>query len=148
MGAMVIVRDSSRESGPAFYARCGHIFVDKTIRREMGGPLDSNDDYLWFFAYDSDAIAGFAALNCEHLASKRLVWFDNAYVYPAYRDRGLHGRLADLRLALARELGARAIRGLARPAAYVAFEARGFRLVSQRGMYRTYELRLDDAESL
>lgn len=144
-----IVRDSSRESGPGFYARVGHLFVDKEIRKEMGGPLDSTDDYLWLLVIDrADVIIAFACLDTGRLAAHGEVWFDNAYVFPAYRAQGLHAKLSDLRMRIAKDLGAKVIKGLARPTAYLAFEARGFDVVAQRGQYRTYQKRIADAESL
>lgn len=136
-----IVRDSSRESGKAFYARVGHLFVDKEIRKEMGGPLDSNDDYIWLLVMDEgDVIIAFACLNTERLENKGEVWFDNAYVFPAYRQHGLHARLFDLRMQIVKILsGVRCLKGLARPVARMAFEARGFDVLSERGQYRVYQ---------
>lgn len=142
-----IFQDSSRESGKAFYARVGHLFVDKEIRKEMGGPLDSNDEWIWLLVLDpADAIVAFACLNCERLATKREVWFDNAYVKPDHRQHGLHAMLTDLRMDLARSVGAQVLKGLARPTAYISFEARGFEVVRQNGQYRTYQKVLSDAE--
>ena len=110
-----IVRDSSRESGPGFYTRCGHLFVDKEIRKEMGGPLDSTDDYLWLLVIDrADTIIAFACLDTSRLATHGEVWFDNAYVYPDYRQQGFHARLFDLRMGIAKQqLKAHVLKGLA-----------------------------------
>lgn len=144
-----IVRDSSRESGKAFYARVGHLFVDKEIRKDMGGPLDSNDDYIWLLVLDEgDRIIAFACLDTSKLATKGEVWFDNAYVFPDYRQHGLHARLFDLRMQIVKELsGVRFLKGLARPAARLAFEVRGFDVISERGQYRVYQKVYNDAES-
>lgn len=143
-----IVRDSSRESGKAFYARVGHLFIDKEIRKEMGGPLDSSDDYIWLLVMDKgDQIIAFACLDTGKLVSKGEVWFDNAYVFHSYRQHGLHARLFDLRMQIVKGLsGVRTLKGLARPTARMAFEARGFEVISERGQYRIYQKAYDDAE--
>lgn len=143
-----IVRDSSRESGKAFYARVGHLFIDKAIRKEMDGPLNSSDDYIWLLVMDpGDNIIAFACIDTEKLTTKGEVWFDNAFVFPEYRKNGLHSKLFDIRMKIAKELGAKVIKGLARPAARIAFEARGFDVISERGQYRTYQKVIAD-ESL
>lgn len=54
--------------------------------------------------------------------------------------------LTDLRMDLARSVGAQVLKGLARPTAYISFEARGFEVVRQNGQYRTYQKVLSDAE--
>lgn len=139
-----IVRDSSKESGKGFYARVGHLFVDKNIRKEMGGPLNSSDAWIWFLAMDvNDTIVAFACLNCEQI-EKGIIWFDNAYVFPDYRQLGLHAKLTDIRMQEAARLGAKILKGLARPTAYISFEARGFAVVRQNGMYRTYQKVLNE----
>lgn len=141
-----IFQDSSRESGKAFYARVGHLFIDKEIRKDMGGPLDSNDDYIWLLVMDEgDSIIAFACLDTGKLASRGEVWFDNAYVFPDYRQHGLHAKLFDLRMQLVKTLpGAHLLKGLARPTARMAFEMRGFDVVSERGQYRVYQKVYDE----
>ncbi len=115
----------------------------------MDGPLDSSDAYIWLLVMDAaDQIIAFACLNTERLEKHGEVWFDNAYVFPAYRQHGLHARLFDLRMRIVKTLpGVRLLKGLARPTARTAFEARGFDVVRQNGQYWTYQ-KVYDAESV
>lgn len=143
------MRDSSRESGPGFYARVGHLFVDKAIRKEMGGPLDSNDNYIWLIVFKAttDEIMAFACLDTGRKPGE--AWLDNAYVFPDYRHMGLHTRLTELRMQMIRHMpGVTTIKGLATPASRTQFEAHGFTVASERGQYRVYEKKVDHAESV
>lgn len=142
-----IVRDSSRESGAGFYARVGWLFTNKSIRKELGGPLDSNDDYIWLIVFKAatDDIMAFACLDTGRKIGE--LWFDNAYVFPDYRGEGLHTRLFELRMEIAKTLpNIHSLKGLARPTARMAFEANGFTPISGRGQYRTYEKKVNDGD--
>lgn len=134
-----IYSDSSQKSGTEFYARIGHVLVDRQIRKELGGPLNSSDDYIWLLTYDSKMhLVAFSSLNLEHLEKRGEGWFDNAYVFPEHRQHGLHRHMFELRLELARQCGVRVLKGLATPASRAVFEAYGFEIASTRGQYRVY----------
>lgn len=142
-----IYSDGSAKNGREFYARVGHLFVDKQIRKELGGPLDSSDDYIWLLVYDQGAqLVAFSCLNLEQLTTRGEVWFDNAYVFPEHREHGLHGVMFDVRLRLARSCGARVLKGLATPASRAIFEANGFTVASTRGQYRVYRKEVTDEQ--
>lgn len=143
-----IVRDSEDQSGPGLFARIGPLGFDVAVHRELEGPMIHRPGTIWVLALHDDAVVACAALHTDHLVPGGVVEFDNAYVRPDHRQHGLHGRLFDLRMQIAQEIGATTARGLARPTARLAFEAHGFTVKSQRGQWRVYERRLDDGKPL
>lgn len=144
-----IVRDSEAQSGRGLFARIGPLGFDPEVHRELEGPMVHRPGTIWVLALDeADDVVACASLHTDRLAGSGLVEFDNAYVRPAYRQRGLHGQMFTIRLSIATELGATTARGFARPTARLAFEAHGFRVKSERGKWRIYERRLDDDRPL
>lgn len=135
--------DSSTRSGDAFYGRIGAAVFDRAIRKALDGALNNDDTYEWLLAYTADgALAAFSSFHTAHL-DKGVIWLDNAYVYPEHRKQGLHHAMFDLRLTLAKQVGATVVKGLATLASRDAFEANGFTVISERGQYRTYQKELE-----
>jgi GNAT superfamily N-acetyltransferase len=141
-----IVCDSEAQSGPEVFLRIGPLAFDREIRRELGGAIEHYPDSIWVLVFDAvEQIAACATLHQHRLAQHGEVWLDNAYVRSPHRGKGLHGRLFDWRMSIARDLRARVIRGIALPAARLIFESQGFTVVRERGKYRTYEKKVVDA---
>jgi hypothetical protein len=142
-GEFSIFLTGSRDDAAAFYTAMGPALVDREIRKELGGPITSSDDYLWLLVFNQHGkLAAFSSINVERRAQGIAV-FDNAYVYPWHRENGLHRRMFELRLQLldhAHDI--RWVRGLALPSSRAIFEAHGFSIKLKRGEYWTYEKEL------
>lgn len=122
------------DSDPSFRIDIYPNLVSHEVRRELGVAISSTPEYIWFLAYDGEYLAAFAALEPGKIAQLR-----HAYVLPRYRQQGLYRKLFDLRMAKAREIGAKAIRTIAAPSTAIIFKRYGFRLVQERGRYKIYE---------
>lgn len=136
-GQYVILADSSAETGDEFYRRMGRYFADPAIRKELGGPLSDGPDYVWLLVYHEGQIVAFSSYRFD--AAKGVAWFNETYVFPEHRRRGLFGRLFELKYELCVEVGARVVKGLANAGSRPMFERHGWRVASVRGSWTYYD---------
>lgn len=138
-GIYRLLLSSPARDEDAFWRVVGPWAFDRTIRRELGGPLNHDETYEWILAAAPDGTwAGFSSFSLRQL-DQGIVWFDNAYVFAPHRKRGLHAAMFDLRLIMARQSGAKRVKGLATLASRQMFESHGFVIIGERGQYRTYQ---------
>lgn len=80
----------------------GQFFCDRTVHRDVGGPLFSGPGSVWFVhrAIDS-SVLGFCSLSDRGATT----WYDCAYVVPERRGNGVFRRLAHERDVFAARLG-------------------------------------------
>lgn len=137
-----IYQDSRVESDD-FYCRMGRFFADSDIRKALEGPLDDSDQHTWLIAITGGEIVAISSY--QYNPATRLAVFNETYVFPVHRERGLFGRLFDLKYQLCIEAGAKLIRGLANGRSSGLFEDCGWEMVSQRGKWKRFKkVVLDD----
>lgn len=135
-GEYQIYRTSSA-GDDQFYCRMGRFFADAGIRKELGGPLTDSPDHVWLVVMRGGEIVAFSSYRFD--AAKGVAWFNETYVFPEHRRRGLFGRLFDIKYELCVEAGARVVKGLANTTSRPMFERRGWRVASVRGSWTYYD---------
>lgn len=80
---------------PDFYRLAGPFLSRREIAKELGGPVWDEDGKMWFLAMDGEKAVGFATMTVKNTN----ISFDEAYVWPAYRNQGIHTALIEERLA-------------------------------------------------
>lgn len=138
----VLVFKSSDEE---LWRLIGRYGFDPKIRKELGGPMSSYEDTVWFVAVDNEFadmgrrdVAGFAALKVD----KRML--AHCYVFPQYRGRGLAARLTEARIAKAKELGLGKVNViLGEKAGGIYGRKYGFYRRLTRGKWGTYTLEVE-----
>lgn len=138
-GAYKIYRDSSTESGDAFYTRMGKQFASREVFKALEEPMFDTADHVWLLVYAGNELAAFACIDGGQMRKKCIAVLTYAYVMPAHRQHGLHGILFELRLSLAINMGAKMIRGVANGNSNSKFISHGFRSTRQNGRFTYYE---------
>lgn len=88
------------------FALIGEYFASEEIRKEFTRAMSSDDTYTWVVALDGDEVAAFGALRVPESGKAEL---RHDYTLPAYRGRGINPHMVDMRIALAKQLGAKSI---------------------------------------
>lgn len=88
------------------FALIGEYFASAAIRRDLGRPMSSDDSYTWIIAMDGDTVAGFSAIRLYKDMVAELV---HAYTMPDYRGQGINKAMVDLRMEVAKQLGAKSV---------------------------------------
>lgn len=135
---MVQIRRYAHGEGD-FWHRMGPFLASAAVRRELGGPITSDEATEWWIAIDDQSeTIGFAA--ARH---RKDVWeLRHAYVVSEWRGRGVYHSLCQLRLNAGRETGAKVARTTVNEHSLPVYLELGFREVSSRGRYTVVEKEL------
>lgn len=76
-----------------FYQLLGPFLAQRSIAKELGGPLWDDSDLRWFIALDHNQVVGFCALRVGGGAAE----FKHAYVLPTHRKIGVYKLLFEAR---------------------------------------------------
>lgn len=124
------------------WLRIGAFFADKNIRKELGDPMNSDDNYHWFVSIDNnDTVNGFAAIELK----KSGAWFRHSYVFEASRNNGVYGELLTARMNFCRQQGDAIIPMITCVATSESLPSLlklNFRPIANRGKYTTLRLKL------
>ena len=101
----------------------GEFFCSRQVHRDVGGPLFSQPGTVWFVAINGGGrdVLGFCSLSDRGTA----VWYDCAYVRPAYRGAGVFAELGATRDAFASLIG-KPIKTSVKPERWHRYAERGF----------------------
>lgn len=133
-------RGPSAPGKARFFALMGEFFASPAVRRELGLAMSDGPRHHWLvLGAGAGAEAGVWAFGALVLRREGVAELAHAVVLPAYRGRGLHRRLVEGRLAMARELGARVARATCNELSRPHLEAAGFVRVGARGRYHRME---------
>ena len=117
------------------WRRIGRYFADRKIRRDLGGPMSSDDTYTWWIAEKDGAVAGFAAIE----AGKSAMILRHSYVLAPHRGNGVYAALLAARIAFAKAAAAKLIRTTATSMSLPKLLKAGFTAISDRGQYTVVE---------
>lgn len=126
------------DQGTRFYHLMGPFLVSRDVRRELGVPISSDENYRWVIAMKSGSVVGFAAV--ELLGD--IAQLRHAYVVPECRGLGIYGDMITSREKIARRSGCRTLKAVASPNSVDALERRGYKRIKKRGKYTVMEVAL------
>lgn len=111
------------------------ITPDPAMQKELGISVSVCDCHVWYIAYDHNQIAGFAGIKYgkTHAVLKR------AYVYPAFRGRGVYRLLLQRRIEDILALGVKRIKCTVTAMSEREFISRSFRVTKEYKLYKTME---------
>lgn len=101
-----ILRHADGNEKRELFCLLGEYFASDEIRKEFTRSMSSDDTYTWVVALDGDCVAAFGALRLPASGKAEL---RHDYTLPGYRGRGINRRMVDMRIDLARQLGAESI---------------------------------------
>lgn len=123
------------------WSAIGKYFASAELRKELGGPMSSNDNYHWFVSSHKGEINGFAALEIK----KSGVWFRHSYVFESSRNNGVYGELLKARMNFCQQQGVDIvpmITCVATGDSLPSLQKIGFKVISERGKYTTLRLKM------
>lgn len=106
----------------ALWPLVGPFAADKGVAKELGGGAFGDAGTVWLVADVAGAVAGFCTIRPE----RARYWFENAYVLPDYRGRGVFAALAAAREAELLKLPPLPVRTRVRLPRWEHYENRGF----------------------
>ena len=115
-------------SDPHFYQILGPYLAQRSIAKELGGPIRDDDGKVWVVALDQGVVQGF----CAYYLRRETAVLCSAYVRPAYRKQGLYQTLFRHRLTA---IGPRRMVSTVTGASVSTFRRFGFQEVRRRGRY-------------
>lgn len=125
---MKIVRYQHGEGD--FWYRMGPFLASASVRRELGVPITSDKDMVWWLAIDNDGqTIGFAAAKLR----KDVCEMRHAYVVPEARGKGVYHALCQARLEECQKWEAKVARSTVNEYSLPVFLELGFKPVSNRG---------------
>lgn len=127
------------------WQRVGAFLVSTAVRRELGGPISSDETTVWWLAIDDDGdTVGFVTAR-----RRKDVWeFRHDYVTPSARGKGVYERLFRSRLQEWIASGAPAARATVNEHSLSVYEHYGFKAVGQRGKYVVVQRESDGNEPI
>lgn len=135
------IYQDSRVDSEDFYCRMGRFFADKDIRKALEGPLDDSDQHVWLIAMLDGQIVAISSLQFDPAKSTGI--FNETFVYPAHREKGLFARLFDIKYQICVELGAKVVKGLANGKSSGMFELRQWDVTTRRGKWTGFQKKVD-----
>lgn len=114
-----------------FWQLMGPFFASATIRRELGRPLSSDENYVWWISLDGGKVTGFGAIRQK----RKVVEFCHAYVFPSCRGQGIYREIVRQRLEYCMEHGHDQIRAVVTAGSRPELEKQSFLCVRKRGRY-------------
>lgn len=126
------------EQNDVFWALMGRYFADRRYAKEMGGwQFYTEPNAVWFLIFDQDDLAGF----CAAFFRKTHVFWDNFYIFPAFRGRGLSRQLINARLVYCRAQTNKPIKSITdNPLQVKNYERINMQRQGQRGRYTRFIL--------
>lgn len=125
-----------------FYCQMGRFFSSYEIIKELEGPIYDADNYRWLLAKDGLDIVAFSS--CRD-AGNGVWWFNQTWVHPDHRRKGLYRKLFNLKSTFCKAEGASVLKGTALTHSKTLFEESGWTVTSTRGPRWTwYEKRLEE----
>jgi GNAT superfamily N-acetyltransferase len=129
---------TSRDRG--FYALVGPLAMRRDVVKELEGAVLDGPGHAWLVARDGERVVAFSSWRDT---GRGVAWFNQTWVDPEYRRRGIYRALFGLKERLAVEAGAAVLKGTALAHSKGVFEERGWVVTSTRGPRWTwYEKRL------
>lgn len=123
--------DVYRHGDNALWLAIGPFLCDRTVHKELGGPIYSLATTTWLVARNGDeSVIGFASLRNDGKAA----WLDYAYVVPTTRSKGVFARLSIEREKIAKDLKL-PLRTVVRQARWKHYRGRGWKIVTTRGSW-------------
>ena len=113
-----------------FYCQMGRFFSNYEIIKELEGPIYDADSYQWLLAKDGLEIIAFSS--CRD-AGNGTWWFNQTWVNPEHRHKGIYRKLFQLKTILCIENGAKVLKGTALTDSKALFEENGWTVTSIRG---------------
>lgn len=118
-----------------FYGEMGYFFGEKSIRQEMGGwQIYNKPNATWFICYDNLKIVGFCAMYTESTH----ILFDNFYVLPEERGRGISNLLFDKRMDFCKQFNVELRAITDNPIQMRHYKRWNFEEYGKRGRYTKY----------
>lgn len=117
------------EHGPELWPLLGPFMADKNVHAELGGPICSDPNHLWFVAMDGDHVVGF----CGILVTEKAYILHSAYVIRDRRGQGIGSKLATARNRYLATLPVKTVRTVIREDRWSNYEKQGFAIQRKRG---------------
>ena len=127
-----------------FYAKMGHFFASRKIRKEIGGyPLNNEDDWIWMVATEKHRlnVAGFICIE----PTKNGLLMHDCFVESEYRGNGVFATLLEKVIYYA-EFEKKDLYASVNEKMQQVFEKRGFDIVGKRGQWLTMGRPRDEKE--
>ncbi|MHA1910407.1 MAG: GNAT family N-acetyltransferase [Candidatus Kariarchaeaceae archaeon] len=106
-----------------FYRLMGPAFADKKIKKELPY-LDNEEGRYWILILEKNQLIGFGSL--QELKKKIII--KSAFVYPAFRGKGIYKWILDLRLKEAKKLN-KVLETVVKKELTTIFQEKGFKVV-------------------
>ncbi len=124
-----------------FFCQMGRFFASREIIRELEGPMFDAEGYHWLLAKDGLEIIGFSS--CRD-AGNGVWWFNQTWVHPEHRRKGIYRKLFQLKEIFCTDAGATVLKGTALTHSKALFEENDWTVTSTRGPRWTwFEKRLE-----
>jgi GNAT superfamily N-acetyltransferase len=131
-------------SDHGFYCSMGKFFSSKEIIKELEGPIFDADNYRWLVVKLNAEIVAFSS--CRD-AGGGVWWFNQTWVHPSHRRKGIYRKLFKLKTAYCLEQGATVLKGMANLLSKPLFDVSGWTETSKRGPRWTwYEKKVNGAK--
>lgn len=129
---------------PRFWLLMGHFFAHREYAREMGGwQFYTKAGSVWFVAVQDENVIGF----CSAINERHYWFFDNFYVLPAFRGKGVGSALHEARMDRIRPTG-REIRVISdNPIQHRKYLQQGFGFDGMRGRYSKFKLQQNETSN-
>lgn len=125
-----VLSHGNPEQKRRLFCLIGEYFASASIRREFERPMSSDEAYTWIVALDGDTVAAFSAIKIAKNGNAELV---HAYTFPAYRCQGINRHMGEMRIELAKQLGAKSVHTTIDPARLAKYS--GFAPDIQKGKW-------------
>ena len=138
-GEYQIMLATQRDRG--FYNLMGPFFSSAAVVKELEGPIFDSPAHHWLIVKHGGRVVAFSSWRTE---KNGVTWFNQTWVAPEHRRRGIYRRLFEIKQNLAIESGAQVLKGTALTHSRALFDQHGWSVTSARGPRWTwFEKRLE-----
>lgn len=123
-----------------FWDLMGSYFASRSVRRELGIPMSSDENHVWFIAMGPESVAGFAAIETQ----KRGCFLRHVYVKADHREKGLMKKLVQEAVKYAKSISVSAIHVTVAAKLVDFYTENGWSESNTRGQYHTLILKLKE----
>jgi len=88
---MIILKE---KHSPQALCCLSKIAFNKSVFKELGYPIYSDESHTWYFIYHKNSLIGF----CAAVLKKEYISFNHDYILPEFRNIGAYNQLFSYRL--------------------------------------------------
>lgn len=125
----------SSDNPAYFWPIVGPVMASKPIVKELEGPLYDSPNHHWVLAFHEGKLAAVSS----YILTGTTAQFQETYVFPEHRRKGLFSALFDLKYQYCVEAGVTLIKGLANPLSKPVFISRGWNETGRRGKWTIFQ---------